>query len=245
MMKVRGHGSDGGGVLVSVLPTSVLPPPDPTTRVEVVLLSAVSPALTSRRSTAELITQAGLGGLLVAGVALLPHDFDRSWAWFGAICAGAVLILLGGVLLVDMPRSGDSPSALLVPSPAVVDDPPIADDIPSLTGQIGVVLAELRQQYGVAYRSHTWVADILPAYGVEVVEPTLARNLLAVAALDAAGIRAEVTNLAATHSRETILAQPDQSLLAGLQRVREARVGPHGSAALLRSDPSGWPASMC
>ena len=244
MMKPRGHRSDGDGALVTATPQSVLPPPDPTTRVEVVLLSALPSPLPTRRSTAELITHVGLGGLLVAGAVTLPHDFDRSWAWFGAICAGAVLVLLGSALLANVPRSADSLSEPLVLSPAAVDDPPIANDVPSLTGQIGVVLVELRQLYGVAYRSHTWVADILPAYGIELVEPTLARNLLAVAALDAAGIRAEVTNLAATHSRETILAT-DQSLLAALHRVRDARVGPYGPAALLQSDPSGWPASMC
>ena len=44
----------------------------------------------------------------------------------------------------------------------------------------------------MAYRTRTWIEEILPTYGLPLADPALARDLLAVAALDAGGIRADV-----------------------------------------------------
>lgn len=109
---------------------------------------------------------------------------------------------------------------------------------------MGGVLAQLRQQHGVAYRTRTWIEDVLPAYGNDLEDPTLDRDLLAAAALDAGGIRADVAGVAQSHSRDEIIATGG-ALLESLQKVLAACEGPTDMPALAPSDPSCWPASAC
>lgn len=118
-------------------------------------------------------------------------------------------------------------------------------DLPSLTGQISGVLGVLRHKYGVAYRPHTWIEQMLPAHGAKLDDPALARDLLAAAALDAGGIRADVTALAAAHSRDHIVAT-SHAILGALQNVLAACIVPTDLLpAPLPSDPSSWPTSTC
>lgn len=139
-------------------------------------------------------------------------------------------------------RAQEQPTAEM---PVTIATPAMVIDLPSLTGQISGVLAVLRQKYGVAYRSHTWIDKMLPAHGAEIRDPALARDLLAAAALDAGGIRADVTSLAESHPREHIVATGN-SILFALQNVLAACVVPTDLLpAPLPSDPSSWPTSTC
>ena len=116
---------------------------------------------------------------------------------------------------------------------------------PSLTGQISGVLGELRRQHGIVYRTRTWIEDMLPGYGAELSDPVLARDLLAAAALDAGGIRADVARIAEAHTREEIVAT-GSALLAALQNVLAACAVPTDLLPTPRpSDPTSWPASRC
>jgi hypothetical protein len=122
---------------------------------------------------------------------------------------------------------------------------PLSVDLPSLTGQIGAVLTHLRQHYGMAYRTRTWIEQMLPAYGAEFDDPALARDLLGAAALDAGGIRADVTTLAERHSREQIV-ETGCTILRALQNVLAACELPTDLLPMPHpSDPSSWPASTC
>jgi hypothetical protein len=128
------------------------------------------------------------------------------------------------------------------PDPATRQPRPVVVDLPSLTGQISEVLAELRHEYGMAYRTQTWIEEMLPAFGAELGNPVLARSLLAVSALDTGGIRADVSGISAVNSTDEIIAT-GTVLLASLQRLREACDGSddHPAAVVRPSDPSRWP----
>ncbi len=97
----------------------------------------------------------------------------------------------------------------------------------------------------MVYRTRTWIEEMLPAYGAEFDDPALARDLLGVAALDAGGIRADVTHLAETHTREQIVAT-GAAILSALQNVLAACDVPTDLLPTPHpSDPSAWPASRC
>ena len=117
-------------------------------------------------------------------------------------------------------------------------------DLPSLTGQLSALLAQLRQQHGVVYRSRTWIDVVLPEAGFGDHDRTLARDLLAAAALDAGGVRADVGRLSESYSRDEIVATSVALIEAG-RRVLAGCEQSTDRQAPRQSDPSCWPASAC
>jgi hypothetical protein len=247
------------------------PAPDPTTRV-VVDANGNSP-LPPRRSPpastksskprprrSELIVAAGLVGILAAVGSALVKAIDvppTSRVAVGGL--GVALVLMGllvhrrsrittPIVVAEIPPAVE-PLPVIEPARAVaprqVRVRPTAVDLPSLTGQLSEVLAELRHEYGMAYRTRTWIEDMLPAYGAQLDDPVLARALLAVAALDAGGIRADVSGLVGSHGNDEIIAT-GKVVLAALHEVRAACDGSGTRSALpvRPSDPSRWPAPV-
>ncbi len=229
------------------------PAPDPATRV-VVDAGGNSPLPPHRSSPAstrsseptthrgELIVAAGLVGVLAsvgsAFVKVIDLPSSSSMAVGGF---GAALVLMG--LLV---RRGSTTTTAVQPIVAPkIRVRPVAVDLPSLTGQLSEVLAELRHEYGMAYRTRTWIEEMLPAYGAQLDDPVLARALLAVAALDAGGIRADVSGLVGSHGNDEIITT-GKVVLAALHEVRAAcdRSGDRAVVPVRPSDPSRWPASV-
>src|SRR5207244_112511 len=99
---------------------------------------------------------------------------------------------------------------------------------------------ELRQHYGMAYRSSTWVDEVLPSAGRTHDDRDLTRDLLAVAALDAGGLRADVSALVAAHD-EPALCDAAAKLLIALERVRDMCIQRElGIGGLPASDPPSW-----
>ena len=135
------------------------------------------------------------------------------------------------------PVSMTSEPALPAPDPAT------RLDLPTLTGQMSGMLSRLRSEYGMAYTSATWVDVVLPLHAPSAFpNPRLARDLLATAALDAGGIRADVSAITSSHSGAAIivtgaaLRDALESVLAGCE---------YPSTAMARSsDPTGWPAEL-
>jgi hypothetical protein len=232
----------GGRHLAQTTPIAVIdrddkmPPPDPSTRVDVDFTSS-SRNVAGRRG-GELIVAAGLGGILVAVCSAfiklldLPSLSEKSAAGFG------VVLVLVGVIKWHRATTNTPPPV----GAAVADQSPTVD-LPSLTGQISGVLARLRQEHGMAYRTRTWIEEILPTYGLPLADPALARDLLAAAALDAGGIRADVVGLAEAHARDHIVdtgcavLEALQNALAACESTDQQSPRP--------SDPSCWPASTC
>ena len=229
------------------------PAPDPATRV-VVDAGGNSPLPPHRSSPAstrsseptthrgELIVAAGLVGVLAsvgsAFVKVIDLPSSSSMAVGGF---GAALVLMG--LLV---RRGSTTTTAVQPIVAPkIRVRPVAVDLPSLTGQLSEVLAELRHEYGMAYRTRTWIEEMLPAYGAQLDDPVLARALLAVAALDAGGIRADVSGLVGSHGNDEIITT-GKVVLAALHEVRAAcdRSGTRSAVPVRPSDPSRWPAPV-
>lgn len=241
------------------------PAPDPASRV-VVDADGNSPLPPRRSSPAptrssepisrrgELIVAAGLVGILAsvgsAFVKVLELPSTSSVAVGGF---GAVLVLMGILVrrrsmttpAVQPIVAAETPAAIETVAPPNIRVRHVAVDLPSLTGQLSEVLAELRHEYGMAYRTRTWIEEMLPAYGAELDDPVLARALLAVAALDAGGIRADVSGLVGSHGNDEIIAT-GKVVLAALHEVRAACDGSGDRADLLvrPSDPSRWPASV-
>jgi hypothetical protein len=215
-----------------------MPPPDPSTRVDVDFTSSAPSSNVTARRGGELIVAAGLGGILVAVCSAfvklvdLPSLSEKSVAGFGV-----VLVLVGVI------KRRGATSVVLLPVDAVVADQSRSPDLPSLTGEISGVLARLRQEHGMAYRTRTWIDEILPTYGLPLADPTLARDLLAAAALDAGGIRADVVGLAETHTREHIV-DTGCAVLEALQNALAACES-SDQPSPRPSDPSCWPASTC
>lgn len=244
--QLRGVHGTGAGVMsrtsIMGLETGdALPPPDPATRVETDLVPGeLTPAQRRGRRNAELTIAAGLGGILVSVSSVflkllsLPSLSEVSVAGLGG-----TLILLG-ILKGSLARRVET--RRLEPVVEVEPDQSIPVDLPSLTGQLSGVLAELRQQYGMAYRTRTWIEEVLPAYGDVPKDAGLARDLLAAAALDAGGIRADVAGLAESHSRADIVIT-GTALLEVLQHVLAACEGSAEYPAPPSSDLSCWPAS--
>jgi hypothetical protein len=232
-----------------------------------------SPASTQpsepRPRRGELIVAAGLVGILAAVGSAFVKAVDlpsTSRVAVGGI--GVVLVLIGvlarrrpttstaaqPVIAADIPPVVESPPTIealptIEPARPVVPRQvrvrPAAVDLPSLTGQLSEVLAELRHEYGMAYRTRTWIEEMLPAYGAELDDPVLARALLAVAALDAGGIRADVSGLVGSHGNDEIIAT-GKVVLAALHEVRAAcdGSGTRSDVPVRASDPSRWPAPV-
>lgn len=217
----------------------------------------------------ELIVAAGLVGVLAAvGSAFvkvidLPSSSSMAVGGFGAALVLMGLLVRRGsttttavqpIVATETPPAVESrptvkPLPAIDPAPAVAPPKvrvrPVAVDLPSLTGQLSELLAELRHEYGMAYRTRTWIEEMLPAYGAQLDDPVLARALLAVAALDAGGIRADVSGLVGSHGNDEIIAT-GKVVLAALHEVRAAcdRSGDRAVVPVRASDPSRWPASV-
>ncbi len=216
------------------------PPPDASARVQLESVPEAAPAERRLPNAAELIIAAGLVAVLLSVASLFVDSLSLPpFSTVLLTALGATLVFVG----VQKRRSRHAVQRAA--GVTVAAEPLPAIDLPSLTGQIGGVLGQLRRSYGMAYRTRTWIEEMLPAYGAEFDDPTLARDLLGVAALDAGGIRADVTRLAETYTREQIVAT-GAAVLSALQNVlaacdvpTELLPTPHPS------DPSAWPASRC
>jgi hypothetical protein len=97
------------------------------------------------------------------------------------------------------------------PTLGVPGSPYVAPEVPDGTledeiGRVSALLSLLHRDYGVLYGSRTWVQDVLPALGVAMDEPQLVRDVVAVAALGAGGVRAEVGSLAESYDDEQVRA---------------------------------------
>ena len=222
---------------------------------------------TKRRG--ELIIAAGLVGILASvGSGFVKVGDLPSSSSMAVGGLGATLVLLGTLVrrrstsmpVVQPIVAAETPPVVEIPPtfeqmPAIeparpvaapkVRARPVAVDLPSLTGQLSEVLAELRHEYGMAYRTRTWIEEMLPAYGAQLDDPALARAVLAVAALDAGGIRADVSGLVGSHGNDEIIAT-GKVVLAALHEVHAACDG-SGKASevpVRPSDPSRWPAPV-
>ena len=216
-----------------------LPPPDPSTRVDVdfaIDASASSSSPVNGRRTGELIVAAGLGGILVSVCSAFAKFLDLpSLSEKSVAGLGAVLVLVGAWKV----RSTTNTSSIAIG--VIEEGPSISVDLPSLTGELSGTLARLRQEHGMAYRTRTWIEDVLPDYGKPLIDPALARDLLAAAALDAGGIRADLAGIAETHSRDAIVVT-GTALLEALRNALATYEG-SGHRSPRPSDPSSWPAS--
>jgi hypothetical protein len=218
------------------------PAPDPSKRVEPKFSPATSSNTGLRRHGNTLIAAAGLGAIAISLCAWSANLFDLPSSSVVAIAAlGVVLMVVGLVGVVKQRRSTAGPVVAAVG----VERASVAIDLPSMTGQISGVLARLRREYGMAYRTRTWIEEMLPAYGADLDDPALARDLLGAAALDAGGIRADVSGLAESHTRDEIVAT-GCAILGALQNVLAACEVPTNMLPTPHaSDPSSWPASKC
>ena len=223
----------------------------------------------------ELIVAAGLVGILASVGSAFVKVLDLPSSSSMAVGGFGVALVLMGILVrresttttavqpivaaatppvVEIPPTVEMlPTIAMLPTiesaPAVAPPKvrvrPVAVDLPSLTGQLSEVLAELRHEYGMAYRTRTWIEEMLPEYGAQLDDPGLARALLAVAALDAGGIRADVSGLFGSHGIDEIIAT-GKVVLAALHEVRSAcdGLGDRADVPVRPSDPSRWPASV-
>ena len=211
------------------------PPPDPSTRVEFELVTSTDRA---RRHSGELIVAAGVGAILVSACSKFVQLFDLpSLSEVSVAASGGALAVLG---VLQHRRTSSLPARHGSP----VAPCPVELDLPSLTGQLSALLADLRQHHGVVYTTRTWIEIVLPAAGADLQDQTLARDLLAAAALDAGGIRADVAAIAESHSRDDIVATSS----ALIEAVRHVLATCDQSTDLRTprpSDPSRWPASAC
>ena len=211
------------------------PPPDPSTRVE--LNPASSPEL-ARRHGGELIVAAGFGAIILSACSKFVQLIDLPSLSEVAVAAlGAALAVVGLLKHRGWRTKAAAREAVVAPQAVEVD-------LPSLTGQLSTLLAQLRQQHGVVYRTRTWIEVVLPGAGADLNDPMLARDLLAAAALDAGGVRADVAGLAESHSRDEIVATISV-VIGAVQRVLAACEQSIDGRAPRPSDQSCWPASVC
>jgi hypothetical protein len=224
-----------------------MPPPDPSTRVEVDFVAGAASSTKATRRKGDLIVAAGLGGILVSVCSAfvdllhLPSLSERSVAGLGGVLVLVGVLARRGVEAM-VPTAPTDTASPMTPDDVPVERP-LSVDLPSLTGQISGVLAQLRQEHGMAYRTRTWIEEILPTYGLPIADPALARDLLAAAALDAGGIRADVVGLAESHSREDIV-NTGCAVLGALQNAL-ASCESADQPSPRPSDPSCWPATAC
>src|SRR5215207_7489251 len=251
MAGIKPHIERARGRLRIGRPSGQLPPPDPATRVEHDAPGSVEAGRADgrrdRQDSARPIVVAGLAGLVVAAASKLvdvidlPSSSEVSVAVFGVTLVGLGLFQRYGspvepAPVIDVPAE---PVAESMPA----DEPVMSVDLPSLTGEIAGLLAQLRREYGLAYRTTTWLEVVLPAVGFVTTQPELARDLLAVSALDAGAIRADVTPLTEVHATEAIVGA-GSSLLVALAGVRDAcEQRDVGIGDLPPSDPSTWPSA--
>jgi hypothetical protein len=214
---------------------SAFPAPDPSTRVA---FGRVLSGSAGRPRGGELIVAAGLGAILISVCSKFVRLFELpSLSEMSVAALGGALAALGVFKRKLMSSSWTEPAEVAAPLPVEVD-------LPSLTGQLSALLAHLRQQYGVVYRTRTWIEVVLPAAGFYIKDPTLARDLLAAAALDAGGVRADIAQLADSRSRDEIVAA-SSSLIEAVQKVLAMCEQSTDQQAPRQSDPSCWPASAC
>jgi hypothetical protein len=216
------------------------PPPDPSSLVSVQL--AVEPSaptsVPDRPHGGQLIVAAGFGALFVAVCfAFVDLLHLPSLSKVSVAALGGALIGLGVLKRKHSHTSSTAPAA-------IAHEPLVEVDLPSLTGQLSSVLGRLRREHGVAYRTRTWIEEVLPATGADLSTPELARDLLAAAALDAGGIRADVTALATAHSRDAIVAT-SLALLDALNSLLDACERSNEQPTTRPSDPSFWPPAAC
>jgi hypothetical protein len=214
------------------------PPPDPATRVGSDLDSKVTSPGSARRHDGELIVAAGLGAILVSACSRFVQLVDLP------SLSEASVAVLGGALATLGVLQRRRVHRLPTQTHEVLARRPVEVDLPSLTGQLSALLAQLRRQHGVAYRTRTWIDVVLPSAGADIGDPTLARDLLAAAALDAGGIRADVAGLVEAHSRDDIVAT-SSALIEAVLSVLAACEQSTDQQAPRPSDPSCWPASAC
>jgi hypothetical protein len=221
------------------------PPPDARTRVSVDLEPSKSAAVDGgqQRPPAGRMISIGLGTVIVAvctriagetGIVEVPTSVA-----IGIAGAGCTMLALGGVR--RWPRTQNRSPEVPPTSPQSVE----RVDLPTITGQMSGVLASLRHEHGLAYTSGTWIATVLPRYtSMALSDPALARDLLAAAALDAGGIRANVSTIAASYPHATIVGTC-VTLLEALEVVQIACESANGELPQPQpSDPTGWPADM-
>lgn len=185
------------------------------------------PSTLSRRP-GELTAVLGLCGLLVSVSSKFAGAFELPPWSQGAVGGASAALLAIGVLQRRQPTE------------TTVIHTAMPTDLPTLTGQIASVLSNLRREHGLAYRSTTWVTEVLPGTGVPVEDPSLVRDLIAVCALDAGGVRADTGALASAHSRERLVLAA-MALLDGLQRVQAGCEGSIGTPPAPPSDQTRWP----
>lgn len=240
MTRENNRSSNGAGPRLSRLRRSrlsrqPLPPPDPATRVE---LDGPQRAGQHTRM-AELTVLAGVAGLLAATASKfveiihLPSSSELSVAVFAL-----ALVVLG---LVQRRRLESLP-VTNTRADITAEVPVTPPDLPSLTAEIAELLFQLRHDYGLAYRTSTWLDDVLPIVGFETSQPELTRDVLAVSALDAGGIRADVTALTNGHAAVEVVASAS-ALLVALRSVRDVCDQRElGIGHLPQSDQSSWSA---
>lgn len=216
-------------------PARTLPPPDPATRVSLQPPTALAHAIGQPTSRGRgVLVAVGIGGTVAAiGSAAVQFAHFPPQSEVGVAVASVLLAVVGAVGWRQWRRRTSN---------AAVDVhvPRLEVDLPSLTGQIGALLTELRRKHGLAYRSRTWIEDVLPEFGGPLPHPLLARDLLAVAALDAGGIRANVAGLARDHEHQEVVTAA-WALLAALQSVLDACEGSSDLPAPPTPDQSCWP----
>jgi hypothetical protein len=229
------------------------PPPDACTRVSVDLepSSAWAREISTsaevdggqQRPPAGRIISIGLATVIVAvgssiagetGILQVPMS-----ASLGVAGAGGLLLAFGGVRRWQ--RTQHRPPEVGPTSHQSIE----RVDLPTITGQMSGVLASLRHEHGLAYTSGTWIGTVLPRYtSMALSDPALARDLLAAAALDAGGIRANVATIAASYPHATIVGTC-VTLLEALEVVQIACESANGELPRPQpSDPTGWPADI-
>lgn len=200
-----------------------LPPPVPGTRVEDAGLGdpLVRPGRRSRRARRArtsrtprttgrtrtpgvlllVVGGTGLGvaaAARVSGTPALPE-------WSLLVVAGcAGVLVLAGVRALRVPTEDAAPD--VTAETAYVEPAVPEGTLEEEIGRVSALLALLHREHGVLYGSRTWVQDLLPALGVPTDHPQLVRDVVAVAALGAGGVRAEVGSLTRSYDDEQVRA---------------------------------------
>lgn len=114
-------------------------------------------------------------------------------------------------------------------------------DLPALIHRLGCTLTRLRTEFGVVYRSRTWIDDVLPIFGGRMKDAALTRDVLAIAALDAGAVRPDVSGLAASYEREEIVTAARELLTAVERLLADCEVSTD-RRPIRQPDPPTWPA---
>jgi hypothetical protein len=130
------------------------------------------------------------------------------------------------------------------PAPPAVASQPVeaaALDLPALIARLSGTLVRLRTEFGVVYRSRTWIDEVLPIFGARVKDATLMRDVLAIAALDAGALRADVSGLTMSYDREAIIVAA-RDLCSALERLLADCEASSDRRPIRQPDPPAWPA---